>query len=114
MKEILLTFDGGGSYGAWHLGVVKTLKEKNYSPKRVSASSVGVFAGIAIVFIPALGAYVQPSLLGGNKSMLIGSLINDQFGESRNWPVGSALAVLLLAMTGVILLATRRRKLEFV
>jgi ABC-type spermidine/putrescine transport system permease subunit I len=46
--------------------------------------------------------------------MLIGSLINDQFGESRNWPVGSALAVLLLAMTGVILLATRRRKLEFV
>jgi len=74
----------------------------------------GIFAGIAIVFIPALGAYVQPSLLGGNKLMLIGSLINDQFGESRNWPVGSALAVLLLAMTGVILLATRRRKLEFV
>ena len=74
----------------------------------------GIFAGIAIVFIPALGAYVQPSLLGGNKSMLIGSLINDQFGESRNWPVGSALAVLLLAMTGIILLATRRRKLEFV
>ncbi len=73
----------------------------------------GIFAGIAIVFIPALGAYVQPSLLGGNKSMLIGSLINDQFGESRNWPVGSALAVLLLLMTALILLATRRRKLEF-
>ena len=73
----------------------------------------GIFAGVAIVFIPALGAYVQPSLLGGNKSLLIGSLINDQFGESRNWPVGSALAVLLLAMTGIILLATRRRKLEF-
>lgn len=72
----------------------------------------GIFAGVAIVFIPALGAYVQPSLLGGNKSMLIGSLINDQFGESRNWPVGSALAVLLLVMTGIILLATRRRKLE--
>ena len=72
----------------------------------------GIFAGIAIVFIPALGAYVQPSLLGGNKTMLIGSLINDQFGESRNWPVGSALAVLLLAMTGLILLSTRRRKLE--
>jgi spermidine/putrescine transport system permease protein len=72
----------------------------------------GIFAGIAIVFIPALGAYVQPSLLGGNKTMLIGSLINDQFGESRNWPVGSALAVLLLAITGLILLSTRRRKLE--
>jgi spermidine/putrescine transport system permease protein len=72
----------------------------------------GIFAGVAIVFIPALGAYVQPALLGGNKTMLIGSLINDQFGESRNWPVGSALAVLLLAMTGIILLSTRKRKLE--
>lgn len=72
----------------------------------------GIFAGVAIVFIPALGAYVQPSLLGGNKTMLIGSLINDQFGESRNWPVGSALAVLLLVLTGLILLSTRRRKLE--
>ena len=72
----------------------------------------GIFAGVAIVFIPALGAYVQPALLGGNKTMLIGSLINDQFGESRNWPVGSALAVLLLLMTGLILLSTRRRKLE--
>lgn len=70
----------------------------------------GIFAGIAIVFIPALGAYVQPSLLGGNKTMLIGSLINDQFGESRNWPVGSALAVLLLVMTGAILFLTRTRK----
>ena len=70
----------------------------------------GIFAGIAIVFIPALGAYVQPSLLGGNKTMLIGSLINDQFGESRNWPVGSALAFLLLVMTGVILFLTRTRK----
>jgi spermidine/putrescine transport system permease protein len=72
----------------------------------------GIFAGVAIVFIPALGAYVQPALLGGNKTMLIGSLINDQFGESRNWPVGSALAVLLLVMTGIILLSTRKRKLE--
>lgn len=50
MKEILLTFDGGGSYGAWHLGVLKTLNEKNYIPKRVSASSVGVFAGIAAIY----------------------------------------------------------------
>lgn len=59
----------------------------------------GILSGVAVVFIPALGAYVQPSLLGGNKSMLIGSLINDQFGDSRNWPVGSALAVLLVLMT---------------
>jgi spermidine/putrescine transport system permease protein len=73
---------------------------------------LGILAGIAIVFIPALGAYVQPSLLGGNKSMLIGSLINDQFGESRNWPVGSALAVILLILTGLILYLTRAKKIE--
>ncbi len=70
----------------------------------------GMLAGIAVVFIPALGAYVQPSLLGGNKSMLIGSLINDQFGESRNWPVGSALAVLLLLMTIFVLSAFKVRE----
>lgn len=63
----------------------------------------GILSGTAIVFIPALGAYVQPTLLGGAKSFLIGSLINDQFGESRNWPLGSALAVLLLFMTVVLL-----------
>ncbi|MDP1711118.1 MAG: ABC transporter permease [Candidatus Nanopelagicaceae bacterium] len=70
----------------------------------------GMLAGVAVVFIPALGAYVQPSLLGGNKSMLIGSLINDQFGESRNWPVGSALAVLLLLMTVFVLGAFKVRE----
>ncbi|MEN9324655.1 MAG: hypothetical protein RL414_409 [Actinomycetota bacterium] len=74
----------------------------------------GIFAGVAIVFIPALGAYVQPSLLGGNKSMLIGSLINDQFGESRNWPLGSALAVILLVITGISLLASRKRAVKVV
>lgn len=63
----------------------------------------GILSGTTIVFIPALGAYVQPTLLGGAKSFLIGSLINDQFGESRNWPLGSALAVLLLFMTVVLL-----------
>jgi len=70
----------------------------------------GILSGVAVVFIPALGAYVQPSLLGGNKSMLIGSLINDQFGESRNWPLGSALAVLLLAMTVGVLSAYKWRE----
>jgi spermidine/putrescine transport system permease protein len=70
----------------------------------------GIYAGIAIVFIPALGAYIQPSLLGGNKTLFIGSLIERQFGESRNWPLGSALAVLLLALTSMALLLTRTRR----
>lgn len=70
---------------------------------------LGIYSGVTIVFVPALGAYVQPSLLGGNKSMLIGSLINDQFGESRNWPLGSALGVLLLVLTVFSLFVVQRR-----
>ncbi|GAA2910761.1 ABC transporter permease [Streptosporangium fragile] len=59
----------------------------------------GVIAGVVLVFIPSLGAFLQPQLLGGGKSMMVGNLIEQQFGASRNWPLGSAVAVALLALT---------------
>jgi len=62
----------------------------------------GIAAGAILVFIPCLGAYVTPDLLGGSKSMMIGNLIQNQFGSSRNWPFGAALSFALLA---VVLLA---------
>jgi spermidine/putrescine transport system permease protein len=62
----------------------------------------GIIAGCVLVFIPALGAYVTPLLLGGGKQHMIGSLIATQFGTSRNWPFGSAQAFILMA---VVLLA---------
>ncbi|MDR6291284.1 MULTISPECIES: ABC transporter permease [Inquilinus] len=62
----------------------------------------GVAAGAILVFIPCLGAYVTPDLLGGSKSMMIGNLIQNQFGSSRNWPFGAALSFALLA---IVLLA---------
>ena len=58
----------------------------------------GVAAGCALVFIPSLGAFIAPDLLGGGKEMMIGNLIALQFQGSRNWPFGSATAVILTAM----------------
>lgn len=62
----------------------------------------GIAAGAILVFIPCLGAYVTPDLLGGSKSMMVGNLIQNQFGSSRNWPFGAALSFALLA---IVLLA---------
>eukprot|EP01037_Dinobryon_pediforme_P002094 gene2094-2131_t len=58
----------------------------------------GLFAGVVLVFVPGLGAFISPELLGGAKTMMIGGLIQQQFGQSRNWPFGAALSFVLLAM----------------
>ena len=65
----------------------------------------GVIAGSILVFIPALGAYVTPSVLGGGKNLMLGNLIELQFGQGRNWPLGAALSITLMAIVMVALLA---------
>ena len=64
----------------------------------------GVIAGSILVFIPSLGAYVTPSLLGGGKNLMLGNLIELQFGQGRNWPLGAALSMALLLIVMVALL----------
>ena len=64
----------------------------------------GIIAGSILVFIPSLGAYVTPRVLGGGKKMMLGNLIELQFGQGRNWPLGSALSITLLAIVMVALL----------
>jgi spermidine/putrescine transport system permease protein len=64
----------------------------------------GIVAGSILVFIPALGAYVTPRVLGGGKNMMIGNFIELQFGQGRNWPLGSSLSVMLLIVVTVALL----------
>ncbi|RWM18605.1 MAG: ABC transporter permease [Mesorhizobium sp.] len=64
----------------------------------------GIIAGSILVFIPALGAYVTPRVLGGTKNMMLGNLIELQFGQGRNWPLGSALSISLMAIVMVALL----------
>jgi spermidine/putrescine transport system permease protein len=64
----------------------------------------GIIAGSILVFIPALGAYVIPRVLGGGKSMMLGNLIELQFGQGRNWPLGAALSITLMVIVTIALL----------
>ena len=64
----------------------------------------GIIAGSILVFIPALGAYVAPRLLGGGKTLMLGNLIDLQFGQGRDWPLGAALSITLMAIVMVALL----------
>ncbi|MBL9058137.1 MAG: ABC transporter permease [Rhodobacteraceae bacterium] len=64
----------------------------------------GIVAGSILVFVPSLGAYVTPRVLGGGKQMMIGNFIELQFGQGRNWPLGSALSMALLVVVMVALL----------
>ena len=68
----------------------------------------GIIAGSILVFVPSLGAYVTPRVLGGGKQMMIGNFIDLQFGQGRNWPLGAALSMtLLIIVTGALLIYTR-------
>ena len=64
----------------------------------------GVIAGSILVFVPSLGAYVTPRILGGGKNLMIGNLIELQFGQGKNWPLGAALAVTMLLIVLVALI----------
>ncbi len=68
----------------------------------------GIIAGCILVFIPSIGAYITPRLLGGGKNMMLGNLIANQFGTSRNWPLGSAMALALMALVMVALIIYAR------
>jgi spermidine/putrescine transport system permease protein len=73
-------------------------------------SAPGVVAGALLVFIPALGAFLTPDLLGGAKQMMIGTLVQNQFGAARNWPFGSAASFILMAVVlAAVLLYLRLR-----
>jgi spermidine/putrescine transport system permease protein len=66
--------------------------------------SPGIVAGSILVFVPSLGAYVTPRVLGGGKNMMIGNFIELQFGQGRNWPLGAALSMTLLVIVTIALL----------
>ena len=69
----------------------------------------GMIAGSILVFIPSLGAYVTPSVLGGGKNLMLGNLIELQFGQGRNWPLGAALSITLtLVVLGAMVWYVRR------
>ncbi len=71
----------------------------------------GVIAGCILVFVPSLGSFLAPDLLGGAKNYMIGSLIEEQFkGNAGNWPFGAAASMILLTIVLVILIAFARQQ----
>lgn len=72
------------------------------------ATLPGIVAGCVITFIPALGNFIVPSVLGGAKVLMIGNLIEQQFLSARNWPFGAALAMLIMAAVLCLLILQLR------
>lgn len=71
----------------------------------------GIIAGCILVFVPSLGSFLAPDLLGGAKNFMIGSLIEEQFkGNAGNWPFGAAIALILLSVILLILILYTRGK----
>lgn len=70
----------------------------------IPLSAPGIRAGAILVFIPCLGAYLTPDLLGGGKTVMIGNLIQNQFTTARDWPFGSAVSLTLMAIVLILLL----------
>src|SRR5215831_5429991 len=78
----------------------------------VPLSKPGIIAGSVLVFIPCLGAFLTPDLLGGGRTVLVGNLVQNQFTTARDWPFGSAISILLMALVTVLLWAFLRRESE--
>ena len=64
----------------------------------------GIMGGAVIVFIPAVGNFIVPDVLGGAKGLMIGNLVEQQFLSARNWPFGSALSMIIMAVVLTVLL----------
>ncbi len=69
-------------------------------------------AGAVLVFIPCLGAYLTPDLLGGGKTVMAGNLIQNQFTTARDWPFGSAVSLVLMAIVLVLMIVAMRSQKE--
>ena len=68
----------------------------------------GVLIGSIFVFVPSIGNFVIPELLGGGKTIMVGNLIRDQFLKARDWPFGSVLAIAVIAgLLGLLVLQAR-------
>jgi spermidine/putrescine transport system permease protein len=76
-------------------------------------SMPGVLAGALVVFVPTIGDYVTPALVGGPSSTMIGSLIQAQFGKANDWPFGAALSVSVMLMILVVLVVIRSADRKF-
>lgn len=75
----------------------------------VPASRAGAYAGLALVFLPAMGDFISAQLLGGPDNIMIGNLIQEKFFAGQNWPLGSALTMALMVLLLVCMFAYLRQ-----
>jgi len=81
---------------------------RTFSSVTLPATRAGLFGGMLLVFLPALGDFVSAQLLGGPKTYMIGNLIQQQFLEGQNWPLGSAMTVaMMIALTVLMVIYLR-------
>jgi spermidine/putrescine transport system permease protein len=91
------------------VSLIEAGKDLYHSPMRtffsvtLPATRAGLFGGMLLVFLPALGDFVSAQLLGGPNTFMIGNLIQQQFLEGQNWPLGSAMTVALMAALSVLM-----------
>jgi spermidine/putrescine transport system permease protein len=78
----------------------------------VPLSKPGIIAGCVLVFIPCLGAFLTPDLLGGGRTVLVGNLVQNQFTTARDWPFGSAVSMLLMFLVTILVWSFLRRESE--
>lgn len=104
----------------WSL--VEAAQDLYASPLRVFTQAIlpqtmpGLSVGIILTFVPAMGVFVVPDLLGGAKYMLVGNLIQQQFGPSRDWPFGAAISMglMILTLVGINIFHRRGKALQSV
>jgi spermidine/putrescine transport system permease protein len=88
-------------------------KRRSFMRVTLPLTMPGIFAASIQTFIPALGLFYVSDMLGGGSSMYLGNLIKNQFLSARNWPLGAALSLLLIAVTIILMrLYTRVGKLD--
>ncbi len=85
---------------------------KSFLRVTLPLTKTGIISGCVLVFVPAMGEFVIPELLGGNKTMMLGKLIWIEFFSNRDWPVASSIAVIMLLAFIVPVVALQKRALK--
>jgi spermidine/putrescine transport system permease protein len=96
------------------VSLIEAGKDLYHSPLRtfftvtVPATRAGLYGGMLLVFLPALGDFVSAQLLGGSSTFMIGNLVQQQFVEGQNWPLGSAMTVSMMVALTVLMVVYLR------
>ncbi len=103
-----------GSLSALDMSLIEAAADLGAPPRRqflgvtLPLSLPGIAAGCFLVFVPAVGEFVIPDLLGGPNTLMIGKVLWDEFFENHDWPVAAAIAVVLIAALALPILFAQR------